>query len=318
MDENRAADAQGDAATSKLGWVLLALALVIAGAAIGWRMMPHGDSQPAATPADSPAPPSIEELKARAEKDPKDSKAWTDLAFAYFSSGSFADAASAYRQAAEGDPGNAALWSALGEARVLSSDKDPMPPGAVSAFEKAIALDPTDPRARYFLAVKKDLSGDHKGAIADWLALLKDTPPGAPWEADLRRTIEQVGKINKIDTSAMLAKAAGDQPAPPPAPAMPQLTGGDAIPGPTQAQIDQARKMRPGEQEDMARGMVDSLEGKLRANPGNVDGWVMLMRSRMTLGEPAKASSALKQALAANPAAADRLRKEAELLGVPQ
>src|SRR3546814_5738329 len=63
-----------------------------------------------------------------------------------------------------------------------------------------------EPRARYFLAVKKDLAGEHRGAIDDWFALLADTPQGAPWEPDLRRTIEQVGAIHKIEVKSRLAK----------------------------------------------------------------------------------------------------------------
>src|SRR3546814_16145125 len=74
----------------------------------------------------------------------------------------------------------------------MASDSEPMPAAASEAFDKAIALDAKDPRARYFLAVRKDIGGDHQGAIDDWFALLSDTPRGAPWEADLRRTIEQV------------------------------------------------------------------------------------------------------------------------------
>ena len=188
-----------------------------------------------------------------------------------------------------------------------------MPEKALNAFKKAVTLEPTDPRARYFLAVKKDLDKDHQGAIDDWLALLKDTPPGAPWEEDLKRTIEQVGKINKIETTASIEAAMGDRS---PITSGPQLTAGDAIPGPTEEQIAAAGAMSPTEQNDMARGMVESLEGKLKANPKNVDGWVMLMRSRVTLGEPAKASQALKDALAANPADAERLRTEAEIMGI--
>src|SRR3546814_10351686 len=103
------------------------------------------------------------------------------------------DAVAAYEKAAALAPQNAGLWSALGEVRTYVDQRDPMPPAALEAFEKAIALDPREPRARYFLAVKKDLAGDHKGAIDDWFALLADTPQGAPWEPDLRRTIEQVG-----------------------------------------------------------------------------------------------------------------------------
>lgn len=310
MNEAQETAGQGTGKSRK-GLLVLGVAAVIAASAVGYRML--GDDGPAEVSAASEEGPlSLEQLEAKAAADPMDFASWQELGFTYFNMGRFEDAARAYRQSIEGAPDNAALWSALGEARVMASERDPMPPEAVTAFEKAINLDPTDPRARYFLAVRKDLSGDSQGAIADWLALLEETPAGAPWEADLKRTIEQVAAINKIDVSGKLDSALEGRPEPKP------LIAGDAIPGPSQQQIAEAGKMRPSEQRDMAVGMVESLEGKLRANPANVDGWVMLMRSRMTLGEPDKAAKALADAVAANPESAGRLNQEAELLGVPQ
>jgi cytochrome c-type biogenesis protein CcmH len=77
-----------------------------------------------------------------------------------------------------------------------------------------------------------------------------------------------------------------------------------------------ATAIPPSEQRTMAEGMVARLEGRLKADPKNVEGWIMLMRSRMTLGEAAHAKQALASALAANPGDADRLRQEAAALGV--
>lgn len=314
MDEGQESAGQGSG-KSRTGLLALGIAVVIAAGAVGYRML-DGESPSEAPAASEEGPLSLEQLEAKAAADPMDFATWQELGFTYFSMGRFEDAARAYRQSVEGAPDNAALWSALGEARVMASERDPMPPEAVTAFEKAIDLDPTDPRARYFLAVRKDLAGDSEGAIADWLALLEETPAGAPWEADLKRTIEQVAAINKIDVSGKLDSALAGRPEPQ---IQPQpLIAGDAIPGPSQQQIAEAGKMRPSEQRDMAVGMVESLEGKLRANPGNIDGWVMLMRSRMTLGEPDKAAKALADAVAANPESAGRLNQEAELLGVPK
>src|SRR3546814_18028494 len=67
----------------------------------------------------------------------------------------------------------------------------------------------------------------------------------------------------------------------------------------------------------MIEGMVSGLEAKLKANPADVDRWIMLMRSRMTLGETSKAAQALKDGIAANPGAAGRPKAQAQLLGVP-
>lgn len=303
---------------SRTGLIVFLAATVLVAGAIGYRAF-NPVIAPEIAEANENAPLTIPELQARADADPLDSKAWQELAFAHFSAGGYERAARAYRQAIEGDPENAVLWSALGESRVMASERDPMPPGAVSAFKKAIDLDPSDPRSRYFLGVQKDLSGDARGAIADWAALLKETPPGAVWEDNLRRTIEQVGKINKIDTAPMLAKVAAERAASAPlAPAAaPALTAGDAIPGPSKEQIAAARTISPSDQQDMAESMVGRLDTRLRGQPGDVNGWVMLMRSRMTLGQPDKASKALKDAIAANPAQASRLRAEAAALQVP-
>ncbi|MEG3151405.1 hypothetical protein U1769_16040 [Sphingomonas sp. ZT3P38] len=57
-----------------------------------------------------------------------------------------------------------------------------------------------------------------------------------------------------------------------------------------------AATLPPHQQDAMVQTMFASLDAKLATNPGNVDGWIMLTRSRMTLGEAAKASAALKAA----------------------
>lgn len=261
----------------------------------------------------------IRALQDRVGANPGDADGWRLLGQAYYLSQRYADSARAYRRATGLKPDNAALWSAYGEASVMADPRDPMPAEALTAFRKAHALAPKDERARYFLAVARDLEGDHKGAIADWLALLADTPAGAPWEADLRRTIEQVGKINGI---AVAERMAAVKPAPGPVSDLPLQAGADpaatgAIPGPSRAQMQAASSLPKGAQDQMIEGMVNGLEAKLKANPGNVDGWIMLMRSRMTLGETAKASAAYKAARDANPGQAGRIRDEARLLGVP-
>lgn len=289
------------------GGAIAAGALLIAAGAIGYRLYEGDDA--------APPPAAVADPLAALEKDaadnPRDSGVWQRLGFAYFDAGRFADSAEAYAKAAEAAPKSAVLWSSLGEALVMASARDPMPPRAREAFAKAIALNPKDPRARYFLAVDKDLAGDHRGAIAAWLALLADTPPGAPWEADLVRTIEQVGKINRIEVADRIAAANDNRPA-----AAPSHPAFDAIPGPSPEQLAAAGGIPPGEQRAMAEGMVARLEGRLRADPSNVEGWIMLMRSRKTLGQDAAAAKALADAVAANPARRAQLERAAGQLGI--
>jgi len=297
------------------GQLVLGAAALALGFAVAWSVS-HRSGSPAEVPAASASAMAdpLAALEQATRDRPDDPGAWRALGSAKFEAGAFDEAARAYEQASRLAPKLAVVWSSLGEARVMASRSDPMPPAALEAFRKAAALDPKDPRARYFLAVSKDLGGDHQGAIGDWLALLADTPPGAPWEADLRRTIEQVGKIHKIDVASRLA--AVRQPAAPAGAAAAVPTVAQGIPGPTAMDLKAAASIPPSQQREMAEGMVARLEGKLKANPGNPDGWLMLIRSRVTLGQSDKAAQALRDAIAANPGAAARLRKEAEVLGV--
>jgi cytochrome c-type biogenesis protein CcmH len=296
---------ESESQTPRWALPLFALAAVLLAVTIAYGAF-RGSAKPdvnVTVAADSA--PSIESLEAAAQAKPDDPEAWARLGMAHFDRDEYAQAATALERATALAPTRATLWSLLGETRIYASEHDPMPAGAVEAFGKALAIDPKDPVARYFMAVRRDLAKDHEGAIADLLGLLKDTPPGAPWESNLRRTIEQIGQINHIDVAAGLAAVQQ-----PPAPEA-------TLPGPSPDQVRDAARLSPGDQNAMARGMVESLEGKLAADPKNVPGWIMLMRSRMTLGEPAKASAAFKSAVAANPEARDQIEAEARALGVP-
>ena len=273
-------------------WALLAGAATLAGTAL--VRSGHGADTPPA------APPAI----TRADADH-----WRKQGGDCFDANDYACAIDAWQHVVALTPDDAVAWSALGESRVMASEHDPMPAAALEAFRRAIAIDPHDPRARYFLAVNKDLAGDHAGAINDWLALLQQTPPGAVWEKDLRRTIEQVGRINHIAVAPRLA--AVHQPAP--APAAATTT---ALPGPSARDLAQASTIPPSQQRTMAEAMVDRLEARLASDPHNADGWIMLIRSRLTLNQPARARAALTQAQSADPADAAAIRDQARAMGV--
>jgi len=310
--------ASGGATGGRAGWILLGAAAVLAAGSVGYNVY-EGGSSDTETVAEDNALPSMEALREAAESSDDDARLWSELAFAHYERGEFAEAAEAYERAIEIDANEAVLWSALGESLVMASRRDPMPAPALAAFERAIELDPGDPRARYFMAVKQDLDDDHEGAISSWLALLADTPSGAPWESDLVRTIQQVGAIHDIEVEDRLATVMQGRAPQIAVPGSGEVAGDAAsstVRGPTQQQIADASRLTPGEQEQMIAGMVEGLEARLQNEPDDLDGWVMLMRSRVNLGEPDKARAALSSAIAANPGEADELRRQAGLLGI--
>jgi cytochrome c-type biogenesis protein CcmH len=321
--------------TAGKGWkvsrLLLLVAVAIAVIAVVYAVTQGKSGRGAPPPAATPAPDSaastdpetvIHALQEQVGANPNDAEGWKRLGQAYYLTERYPDAARSYRRATALTPRDGSLWSAYGEATVMASQHDPMPKEALEAFRKAVAIDAKDARARYFLAVARDLGGDHKGALDDWFALLADTPAGAPWESDLRRTIEQVGRINNLDVASRLAAVKPAAPAPGAAASAMLAPAGDpvatgAIPGPSPEQMHAASAMPKGAQDQMVQGMVGRLEAKLKDDPKNVDGWIMLMRSRVTLGETAKAAAARDAAVAANPGAAARIKGAASTLGVP-
>lgn len=318
-------DQRDPQAPARWGKVALAAAALIALGAGGVAMMRGPDTPPTVQPpAVAPSQqPSVDDVIARLEtklaEKPDDAEGWRMLGWSYFQTERYADAATALKKATAIDPEHAETWSFLGEALVLASKEEGrMPRDARAAFDKAIRLDPDDARARYFQAVALDLGGRHRQAIDAWFDLLADTPADAPYAEDIREVIRNVGEKWKIDVDKRLAEARFA------APANGVVTDGPVkaaagIPGPTSEEMKAAAALPKGQQEAMIRGMVDGLEAKLENNPDNADGWIMLMRSRMQLGEPAKAAATLQKGLAAfrnDGASARKLREAASRLGI--
>ncbi len=308
------------------GRIALILAGVLAVGAVGVQVYRStADTETPVAVASAPTgeeAPSVNEVIAGLEKklqeNPEDAESWRMLGWSYFETQKFAESATAMKRATSLDPDNPEYWSMLGEALVMSSDGTQVPPDAAEAFDNALALDKGDPRARYFLAVRKDISGDHQGAINDWFALLEDTPADAPYAADVRRVISQVAEKEGIDVAVRLAAAT------PAAPTGGISTDGPAvataaIPGPSRQQMQEAASLPPGQQEAMIANMVDGLDERLKSNPDDPNGWIMLMRSRMQLGQTVQAQQARDRALAAfknDGAEAKRIREAAAALGI--
>ncbi|MDB5685576.1 MAG: Tetratricopeptide 2 repeat protein [Rhizorhabdus sp.] len=306
--------------TLSAGRVILILAALIAVTAVALSILKsRGTPTPPAPESTAPAgdvPAMIAGLEKKMAANPQDAEGWNMLGWSYYNVGRYADAVKAYGRATAIDPKNATYWSALGEVIILSGPGG-VTPDAEQAFAKALAIDPNDFRARYFTGVKQDQDGDHKGALDRWIALLKDSPAGAPWEDAVRGLIDRVSKANNIDVADRVPPRRA--PAPAAAPDVSVATA--AIPGPTAGDMQAATGMTPGEQNAMVQGMVDRLAAKLAANPRDGDGWIRLMRARMVLNDPSAAQAALakaKAAFAGDTAEIARLDAAAQTLGVPR
>lgn len=310
--------------TGSPAWLPHALAatVVVAAAGLyGWMGRPDavGGSAGAGGPDDAggagtASPPAtagdvqqlVQRLEARLQESPEDAEGWRMLGWSRFELGDHAGAAQAYARAVALAPGSAAYLSALGEAQVMAAD-GAITPAARASFRRALAADPTDARARYYLAAARDQDGDTRGAIEDWLKLVAEDP-AAPWVADLRSIILDRAEAAGLDVAARLP--------PPPAAALPP----GMLAAPTPDQVAEASAMSPEDRQAMIRGMVDGLEARLRENPRDLGGWQRLMRARMVLGEEARARAAYadaRRAFAGRDADLRALEAFAREIGLP-
>src|SRR5882672_7674917 len=95
---------------------------------------------------------------------------------------------------------------------------------AKAAFERALAHDAKQLKARFFLGVAAHQDGAAAKAATIWQDLLKDAKPNSPWAAMVREALARVGE-------------------PPP-------------PGPSADDVAAAEQMAPQDRAAMVRGMV--------------------------------------------------------------
>jgi cytochrome c-type biogenesis protein CcmH len=119
-------------------------------------------------------------LIGRVRQYPNDGRAWRYLGQAYMSARDPVNAAKALARAITVDgKGDPELNTAYGEALVMAN-RGVVPPEAESAFTAALAVDPSNAPARFYLGDARRAKGDTAGAAQMWQSLLADTPVTTP------------------------------------------------------------------------------------------------------------------------------------------
>ncbi len=260
---------------------------------------PAGDVTAAAAPggkALDDVDTMISRLEARLKQKPEDGEGFRMLGWSYVMTGKPDKAIAPYKRALSLQPGRAVIHSGYGEALVGIAGADRVTAEAKAAFEKALSLDRTEPRARYFMALWRAQNGQEKAALDELLVLAGSGPADAPWQADVRRQATAIAGKLGVDVSARLTPAA--------------VPATGAAPAGTAA----------GGQPPSVDAMVDGLAARLKASPADADGWVMLLRSRMVLKQASRAGDDLaiaRKALASDAGGLARVNAAARELGVP-
>jgi cytochrome c-type biogenesis protein CcmH len=231
--------------------------------------------------AKNPADSSVGELVARAEaylaKNPSDARGWQVLAPIYVRMNRFGDAVNAYRNAIRlaGDSGK--LEAGLGEA-MAGADGGVISADAESAFHKALQLEPSNEKARFFLATAAAQDGRPEEAARNLRSMLTGLSPDSPWRGPVN---EALAELSRNSAPSVSGKAAGP------------------APGPTAADVKAASGMSEAARLKMIEGMVAGLDRKLKENPADPEGWRRLIRSYKVLGKEKEAEDAVRRGVAA-------------------
>ncbi|MGF1625012.1 MAG: c-type cytochrome biogenesis protein CcmI [Alphaproteobacteria bacterium] len=276
----------------------------------------------------------VSEMTVAVERDASDLRSWVLLARAQASLDRLDEAAAAYANAIALAPGQADLSAAYGEVLVLQANGQ-VTDRAAEAFDAALDQVPDDPRARYYLALRRFQQGDLRLALAEWRALAADSEPDAGWmdavrariaetetslgpeamqTAEARLATRSAAPMRTDDADAAMAPSEPEQsfaesPAPAPAPGSagpmpnvavpveaPAAAPQPAAPVLSEPQIAAMLDLPPDEQAARIAEMVGRLAVRLEQSPEDVDGWMILARSYVALGDLPAARNALANA----------------------
>jgi len=211
----------------------------------------------------------LAELEKRLEANPKDVQGWLILAQIYEGMDRHKDAAEVYAKVVELTDRHPQAVAALAEAMIMAEDTKVLP-DAVTLLEEVKAKDPTDPRSYFYLALEHRQNEDLRGAMDEYVALLKVSPANAEWVEQIKSNVQVIaGELNidmpQIDTLP------------------PEQTA--EVPGLTEEQVEGAQQMSPEDQQEMIRSMVQRLADRLEETPDDLAGWQRLAQAYRVLGD---------------------------------
>jgi len=207
----------------------------------------------------------VTQVEAHLARNPGDGAGWEVVAPVYMRLGRFDDAVLARKKALALNGETATREADLGEAETAAAN-GVVTAEAKAAFERAVADDAHEVKARYFLGLAAEQDGKNEEAAAAWRALEAEAPAGAPWIGFVREALARV-------TGTPVAE-----------------------PGPSANDIVAASSMSDEQRRDMVQGMVARLADRLHNNGADVEGWLRLVRAYVVLGDRDKARGAAADA----------------------
>jgi cytochrome c-type biogenesis protein CcmH len=164
-------------------------------------------------------------------------------------------------------------WADYGDLLVLAAGGY-VSPEAEQAMNRALALDPGNGVASYYLGLMYAQTGRPDLAFSIWRPVLEAAPEDAPWRAPIEAQIEQAAADGGIRYS------------------LPE----PATRGPSQDDVAAASDMSDEDRQAMIEGMVAGLMDRLANDGGSAQEWAQLIRARGVLGRVDEANEIAHEA----------------------
>lgn len=225
----------------------------------------------------------VAEAEAHLAQNPDDGRGWDVLAPIYFRMGEFFKSQNAFAKAIALEGSTPNRHSGLGEA-IMRAQEGIVTGEARSNFERAMQLDPNDPRANFFLALGLMQSGKNAEAIAAFEDFGRRSPADAPWVEAIKAQIATIKGVSVAQVELQTAPST-------------QTAEQASLGNPSAEDVEAAAELNSEDRMAMISSMVASLDEKLKEEPDNFEGWQRLIRSFKVLGRDDEASNALVSAL---------------------
>jgi cytochrome c-type biogenesis protein CcmH len=235
--------------------------------------------------------PEIRALEAKVGQSPSDAQAWIDLGRAYADVERAKDAADSFAKAMALGRKEPDLLRQFAHAAILA-EGGRVGMEAQRALQRALGADPSDPTARFFLALAKAQNQDVEGALTDWLALEQQLPAEAPLRGLVAENIEKAARQLGKDPAKLPGRVAG------------RVAQGESS-GPSTEDMAAAAQMSPEERQAFIESMVARLAARMKDDPDDLEGWIRLANAYGVLEKRAEARAAWAEAAKLAPSRLD-------------
>ena len=228
-------------------------------------------------------------LKNNLKNDPENINTWVLLGRAYSNLALHTDAANAFEKAHTLSPNNTEILVQYAEA-LIPVENNVITEKIWNLFKQVLTRSPLNPKARYYLALRKAQANNIRDAIQDWVDLVAISPKNASWLPTVRSQVKAAAQELGIDPSSFKPSAKVI--------ALKSSSKVLVSPGPTREQLESASQMSTRQRQEMIRSMVERLADRLEKDPDDPEGWRRLAHAYRVLGESEKAANAEDRATA--------------------